>query len=495
MKELRKHPNIYVHNIAVQPNMFDNKRFKFRQESWYGVEYDTGITDSAVTRIGNMDMHRELPIQSKMRRCLLSDNGTVNYYTHHADSTKKENGVDNAVLDGTDGQFMVEIPEHYVKFETDGTKRRVKLSPYPLSGFTNIPKCYVSAVHATLNRSNNKLSAVINKTTTYRGGDNSTTYDLTTNSESGSYSLLGKPVIGISLTNFRTYARNRGSRWNCYDYNIYQAIYYLYLVEYAERNSQLAMNHNLTAEGFRQGGLGDGVTTLTASNWYKFSGYNPFVDCGFTTSLGNNTGELTFTMPFSYNSGGKSYYVGEYSASIQCNSNRYYSLGEDLYRCTQTCTGIDITNTSYFKKVTRATCSVNSYRGIENPFGHINNRVDGIIVQNNSVYVCEKRSSFASTLNDDYILVGSATTSPNTSNYYVKNIIFPNLLATEIDNTSGAAKRGFCDKYKRNPATSSAHLCLFGGNSSDLASSGLVNFQCIDVNYDDGSGATRLCFL
>lgn len=526
MKEHRKHLNIQVHNIAVQPNMFDNKRFKqskpFDQNDWYGIEYDTvdaaytAVNCTKVTRIGNMDMHRDLPIQSKMRRCLLSDDGTVNYYTHHADSNYKENGVDIAVLDGTDGQFMVEIPEHYVKFESDGTKRRVKLSPYPLSGFTNIPKCYVSAVHATLNRSNNKLSAVINKTETYRGGNNSTTYDVTANSKSGSFSLLGKPVTYITLTNFRTYARNRGYRWNCYDYNIYQAIYYLYLVEYADRNSQADINNNLTAEGFRQGGLGVGVNPANIMMLLSLSGSNPFVDCGVTTSLGNNTGELTLKMPFSYDSNGKGNYGGEYDVSIECVANKYYSLGEDLYKCIQTCTGINTTNTSYFTKVTRGTYSVNSYRGIENPFAHIENWLDGILVRYNNyndnkgyVYVCEKRSSFASTLNSDYVHVGNVVgakkyivgVGTNTINY-VKNIIFPNLLASDknlhLEVGYKGYNMGFCDEIVLHDdySTPTNGVLLGYPNVSPGMKNGLT---CFNTDYAPSSVGkhigTRLCFL
>lgn len=483
MKEHRKHLNVHVHNIAVQPNMFDNKSFKY-QSCWYGVEYDTGVLNSAITRIGNMDMHKYLPIQSKMRRCLLADDGTVNYYTNHADSKYKENGIDLAILDGTDGQFMVEIASHYVRFEIIGTKRRIKLSPLPLAGFTYIPKCYVSAVHATLNRSNYKLSAVVNKTTTYRGGDDETTYDVTANSESGSYSLLGKPVTSLSLTDFRTYARNRGSRWNCYDYNIYQVIYYLYLVEYAERNTQLI--------------LGDGVTTLDQTKLDNLCNRNPFVDCGFTISLGNNTGQLTFTMPFSYDSNGKTNYKGDYNVSVQCTANKYYSLGENLYKCIQTCTGIHPTNTSYFTKVTRTTCLVNSYRGIENPFGHIWNLMDGILVKiqasgNSLVYVCEKRSSFKSSLNSDYVLVGNEARTSN----YVKNIIFPNLLASEVDGTGVGSTTGFCDyHYTIIPTSTTIRSIVFGGHSHSNAMAGLVYsnsyFNPSDTRVYIGS---RLCFL
>src|SRR5678816_1062416 len=99
---------------------------------WYGIEFDETIANSSCKRIGSMDLHRQLPIQNRMKRCLLLDNGTVNYYLHDNDSTKKADGT-NAVLNGIDGQVMVEIPAHWRRFEKDGTVHRCLLytSPSP----------------------------------------------------------------------------------------------------------------------------------------------------------------------------------------------------------------------------------------------------------------------------------------------------------------------------------------------------------------------------
>ena len=157
----------------------------------YGVEWDTNQAASAVIRIGNLNLHANLPIQSLMKRCLLLDNGTVNYYLSSTDSTKKADGS-NAVLDGTDGQVMVEIPEHYRKHEKEGTKERVLLSIYPISGFKKIQKTYISAYEATVERSTNKLSSVVNTTANYRGGNNNATNDANPNT------LLGRPASSFS---------------------------------------------------------------------------------------------------------------------------------------------------------------------------------------------------------------------------------------------------------------------------------------------------------
>src|SRR5690606_17773872 len=121
----------------------------------------------------------------------LLDDGSVNYYLDQNDSTLKEDGTP-ALLDGTDGQVMVEIPEHYIKFETDGNIRRVMMSQYFLEGFNRVPKAYLSAYEATVYRPENKLSSVVNLTADYRGGNNNAAWD------NEDRTLLGLPASLIS---------------------------------------------------------------------------------------------------------------------------------------------------------------------------------------------------------------------------------------------------------------------------------------------------------
>mgnify|MGYP001088272304 CR=1 FL=1 len=39
----------------------------------YGIEYDVTVSSPECTRIGNMELHKSLPIQSRMKGCLLAD--------------------------------------------------------------------------------------------------------------------------------------------------------------------------------------------------------------------------------------------------------------------------------------------------------------------------------------------------------------------------------------------------------------------------------------
>ena len=69
----------------------------------YGVEWDVTVADPACTRVGNMALHKTLPIQNRIRGCLLDDDGKVVRYLDPNDWT-------SAVRDGSEGQVMVEIP-------------------------------------------------------------------------------------------------------------------------------------------------------------------------------------------------------------------------------------------------------------------------------------------------------------------------------------------------------------------------------------------------
>ena len=96
-----------------------NTKPVFPYDYYYGVKINLAVADPTVERVGRPELHTSLPIQSRMRRCILKDNGDVNYYLHPTDSTKKDTGA-AAKLDGTDGMYMVELPDHYAKFEFDG---------------------------------------------------------------------------------------------------------------------------------------------------------------------------------------------------------------------------------------------------------------------------------------------------------------------------------------------------------------------------------------
>jgi hypothetical protein len=63
-------------------------------ELWYGVKFDLANSSSPDgVRTGNMEMHKTLPIQSKMRGCTINNVDNVKKYLKADDWTKWEDGT------------------------------------------------------------------------------------------------------------------------------------------------------------------------------------------------------------------------------------------------------------------------------------------------------------------------------------------------------------------------------------------------------------------
>lgn len=63
-----------------------------------------------------------------------------------------------------------------------------------------------------------------------------------------------------------------------------------------KRKSVISLNVNLTSDGFKQGGLGAGVTNLNLDRWIAFNGNNPIVQTYWTAehNNGSNAGSGRF---------------------------------------------------------------------------------------------------------------------------------------------------------------------------------------------------------
>ena len=465
---------------------------------WYGVEFYTTSPNPDCIRIGNPELHKTLPVHNQMKGCLLADEGTVNKYLNESDWTSE-------TLDGSQGQVMVEMPKQsYWKFETDGNIRRVKFSTKPLPGFKPTPKGYVSAYEASLQRSTNKLSSVVNADTDYRGGNNNAEWD-------GTYrSLLGMPATQISRTSFRDYARNRkadSTEWNCMTYDFQKLLYWLFVVEYGTLNSQKAFNADKDANGYAQGGLGNGVTNISYTKWLNFNGVYPLIPCGCTNSLGNGTGQIAYTMPFEYEASGAANYAGEYSAETAYTDGQFVSQGEDLYECiADAVAGTALTDTTYFKKVSRTVTYVPRYRGIENPFGHLWQWTDGINIRISpttenggdnlsKVFVCSDPSQFKDNGYDGYTYVGDEARTKQ----YVKEVIFGEggEIMPKVVGDGASSNKYFCDYHYMNiPATETLRGVMFGGPASDGAYAGFASASSDDSpSYTSVFIGSRLCFI
>lgn len=405
----------------------------------YGVRHYFNNSSPTLTRIGASNLHVTLPVQSLMKRCVLADDGTVVYYLNSEDSTKKADGTD-AVLDGTDGQVMVEIPTHYRRCTLGTDYYDVEISLVPFTGAFKINKCYVSAYEAALDRTNSKLASVVNTTEQYRGGNNTSSWD-------GTYrSLLGMPATAINTIRFHKYGNNRGTGWDMYEIDIHDTVAWLFYIEYATLNSQLAYNESLTTEGYHQGGLGPGVTVQPGGNWSTYNSYNPVIPCGTTNSLGNKSGVVS-----------------------------YIVLASDG---------------------TSTTEQVPSYRGIENPYAHIWEWTIGYMGVGNGTnqvaYRCRNRSQYSTgSLNNYYNQVGLISSSGGWAKTIVKNEQ-GDIITTGV---GGSDSTYFCDYLWEARGNNSVYTARVGGGLYDGSYCG---FGCLGL--DDGFGSSgssigsRLCF-
>lgn len=399
----------------------------------YGVEWDTASSSPDGVRVGNMQLHRELPVQSGMIRCIIDNNGGIVRYN------------DEAVDDILTQSAMVEIPEHWFKLYTNGTKFKAMFSAIPLPGYNHIDKFYISTMEARIYRNNSTLfsSKGVNSTdSSVRGGDNTADWD-------GTYrSLLGRPVTNLTRDQFRQAARKRGSGWEMYTYNAHKTLFWLFAVEYATLDSQKPFNAQKDANGFAQGGLGPGPTQIT--DWTNFNNANPLIPCGYTNEFGNGSGE-------------KAYVVKNASGG------------------------------------THATLMANRYRGIENPFGHIWKYTDGANIQVTTgdaglsiLWTTDDPSNFSDTSYTGYDKKGNIC---RTDGYAKKMLLGEDgdIVATEV---GGSSSTYWCDYYYTYTSANRIQVLLIGGSADIGQNSGLAY-----INTHDASSAaakyfgSRLCFF
>lgn len=406
----------------------------------YGVEWDMASSSPDGKRVGNMQLHRELPVQSKMRRCLLDRDGGVKEY------------LDDELSWGgsyLDYAVMTEIPEHWYKLYFNGTKFRKMLSEIPLPGYKHVDKFYISTYEARMYRTDNLLCSAAGasklsdpNSTNFRGGDNTAEWDDTYRS------LLGLPVTNLTRDQFRQAARKRGSGWEMYTYNAHKTLFWLFAVEYATLDSQKPFNAQKDANGFAQGGLGPGPTQMT--DWTNFNNINPLILCGYTNEFGNGSGE-------------KAYVVKNASGG------------------------------------THATLMANRYRGIENPFGHIWKYTDGANIQVTTgdaglsiLWTTDDPSNFSDTSYTGYDKKGNICRT----NGYAKKMLLGedgDIVATEV---GGSSSTYWCDYYYTNTSANRMQVVLVGGLADNGSHAGLANVATSSAPSDASRNiGSRLCFF
>lgn len=433
-------PNVQFSVVSSLPSNVVSRHITFNVTSqnleefdWYGVSWSETSSNPDCTRIGNMDMHRSLPIQSMMKPFDITNiEDTVSEIILPIDDQFQKTSYANAtniqwsIVSRDSDNIMIRIPEFwYTDDYVPGTKtHNLKLCPHAKPGWYHHKEAYVSAYEV------------------YKSGDKLV-------------SVKGQlPTVNFNRTNGRTWARANGfdgeAKWNLYTYEEHRAICHLFLVEYATRNSQKAVNTELTPEGFRQGGLGSGCTTGTATingaqTW-------SFIPTGSSDSLGSGSGEVTVTIQQTDQSG---------------------------------------SNTS---TITR---KCNRYRGIENPFGHIWKYTDDVI----SVYSNGYRTWYKSVKPDQFTTNKNASYKSLCASTMVSSGYKTEIRATPTCDffaeacTSGSETTYWCD-YNWDNTDASEHCLLIGGLSADGGGAGLFYLHsALGVGGSGAAVGSRLTYL
>lgn len=435
-KRIERHINHFTVNYNIEltstlPNIDTIPIEGTQPEDWYGVSWSETSSNPDCTRIGNMDMHRSLPIQSMMKPFAFNcgqphfkdqyvpvkENFTSGQYSHN---------VNDSLSQATnDVNIMIKIPEFWYTddYNFNTKTHNLKICQHAKSGWNHHKEAYVSA------------------------------YEL--------YNLNGRaiskreniPTVNFTRANGRTWARANGfdgeAKWNLYTYEEHRAICHLFLVEYATRNSQKAVNTTLTAEGFRQGGLGSGCTTGTAT--INGATTYSFIPTGSSDSLGSGSGEVTVTI------------------------QQTDSSGHNTSTITRKC---------------------NRYRGIENPFGHVWKHTDDVISiyggGYRTWYKSIKPEQFANNKNTSY---KPLTTAVVVTGYKTEIRATPTCDFFAAACTNGSESTYWCD-YNWDNTDTSEHCLLIGGGSGNGGSAGL--FDLISADGVGGSYAylgSRLTYL
>ena len=403
---------------------------------WYGVSWSETSSNPDCTRIGNMDMHRTLPIQSMMKGYIYFKDGNPLYRMLKLNDswTKCENYSAggwrdvSTLLEDNNVNVMIKIPEFWwIDDYVESTEtHNLKICPHAKPGWHHHKEAYVSAYEGYIDGDY------------YRSSKNKI------------------PSVNFTRSTVRPKARANGlgNSWNIYTYNEHRAICHLFLVEYATRNSQKAVNTELTPEGFRQGGLGSGCTTGTATingaqTW-------SFIPTGSSDSLGSGSGEVTVTIQQTDSSG---------------------------------------------SNTTTTTRKCNRYRGIENPFGHVWKHTDDVI----SVYIsgygarfwykCDSPDHFGDSISNDNPYYKNIAANAVVTGYKTKIATTStcDFFASSCNN--GSETTYWCD-YNWDNTDGSLHCLLIGGHSDDGGAAGL--FLLNSAHGVGSSGATigsRLTYL
>lgn len=412
--------------------------------NWTRIADAEGLTANATkngTKVAN-DFDNLYP-WSHIRRCNV-DSTTGQVLAYYGETGYK--------TDGSNGEVMVKIPEFWWKRERlpdefGNVYEYIYIADYARAGFKKSEEFFVGAY--LLSTEENEEETII--------------------AHSRSNVV---PKYNTTKANFRTYAKALGKGWQLMDYH-YFLLQMLYLVEYANYNSQSMLGNGIVAFNTGKALIAEnGVNRIIIDSDKTGLWVGKNVCIGATDAWNSSVAaDREITSIEDYNDGqvtGKAiYFDGEPVNIVKGNViwGSAQKTGEnDALGNASGC----LNNNSYHPV---------NYRGIENIFGHMWQHIDGLNIKDYIAYVCKNPNSYQDDKFDEpYERIGYV--NANTTDSYIKKLGLDEkhpevALPTEIGASSST---GACDNYWCSEGNRIA--CVGGSFHSSWTIAGFFAWAC-----------------
>ena len=320
-------------------------------------------------------------------------------------------------FDGTNGEVLTRIPEFYWKREIINGYEYIYIADYAIAGFNKSEEFSVGRYDACIDE-DGKLHS-------YSG-----------------YS----PSTNKNITQHRDAAKLLSDEFCMIDYR-YFMLQMLYLVEYANYNSQSQLGNGII--GIRYNANDKAIIAQERTNTIVIA-TNDYFKVGQQIAIGTTVDGVSICKDRTITK------ITEYSKDTTEGTAITFdgdpvniAIGNIIHACAQKEGGCDSLGM-------KSGCLANDsqhaviYRGIENIFGNVFNWIDGLNIQNYQAYICRNPKEYISDKFEvPYIKLGYVNC--NEKDMYIKKLGFdeknPDIaLPIEIGGGAGSSS-GMCDFY------------------------------------------------
>ncbi len=356
-------------------------------------------------------------------------------------------------FDGTNGEVLTRIPEFYWKREIINGYEYIYIADYAIAGFNKSEEFSVGRYDACIDE-DGKLHS-------YSG-----------------YS----PSTNKNITQHRDAAKLLSDEFCMIDYR-YFMLQMLYLVEYANYNSQSQLGNGII--GIRYNANDKAIIAQERTNTIVIA-TNDYFKVGQQIAIGTTVDGVSICKDRTITK------ITEYSKDTTEGTAITFdgdpvniAIGNIIHACAQKEGGCDSLGM-------KSGCLANDsqhaviYRGIENIFGNVFNWIDGLNIQNYQAYICRNPKEYISDKFEvPYIKLGYVNC--NEKDMYIKKLGFdeknPDIaLPIEIGGGAGSSS-GMCDFYYSSEGN---RVALVGGYFGSGSLAGLWFWSCYCSSVTSG---------